>query len=312
MPAGIVLAAAVAAVLGPRAVTFVDAGTGTVAQAVALPGDGLGVFAAPDGRVVIPLAAEDATIVAAASGAIERWRGRVFPMFFADFDRMHVVLPGALATLSYPERVPFAQIPLPGVAGARRAACSKDGRLVAVVPPGPDGASLTLVSALEGGTATTVLLDGEATAVALEPAGEYAVAAAGGAIEVALASRKHPLGSRALGSEVRALVFTADGRTVLAGTADGRGGGEVVGVQVDVSAKTPVKERFRTVMPGAVTAISAGDDAVVVLAGDTLVVLSPDGKRVRRKVAMAGMSGVALLPGEARSAVPGWTDARTP
>jgi len=308
----VLAAAAVAAVLCPGAVAFVDTGTGTMTSTVSLPGDGLALFAAPDGRVVVPLASQEATAVVAASGTVERWRGRLFPMFFADFDRMHVVLPGELATLSYPERVPLVRIPLPFATGARRAACSADGRLVAVVPPGPEGASLTLVAALEGGTTTSVRLGGGATALAIAPAGEFAVVATGrGVVEVAGAGRPRAIGTLDVGGEVRVLGITADGRTVLVGTARA-GGGEIVGVRVDLAAKAPLKERFRTALPGAVAALSADDDEVAAVAGDGVVVLSADGKKVRRKLAIDGASDVKLLPKRALTAVPEWSEGRTP
>ncbi len=311
MPAAVALAAAIAAILAPGTVTFVDTGTGAVTGTARLPGDGLAVFAAPDDRAVVPLATEEATAVADPSGRVERWRGRVFPMFFADFDRMHVVLPGELATLSDPERVPLARVPLPGVAGARRAACSADGRLVAVVPPGASS-SLTFVAALEGGTSSRIRLGGEATAVALAPAGAFAVVATGGGvIELAAAGRPHSLGALDVGGEVRALAFSADGRTILVGTAGARGG-EIVGVRGEVGAKAPLRERFRTPVPGPVAAIAAGEDVVAAVAGDALVVLSGDGKKVRRTVALGAVSDVALLPSKPLSAVPPWSDGRTP
>jgi len=160
MPTSVLLAAALAAVLCPHEVVFVDTGTGAIVRRVDLAADGVAVFAAPDRRVVVPLATGDRTVVVEASGKVEHWQGRVFPMFFADFDRMHVVLPGALATLSYPERISLLQIPLPGVAGARREACSADGRLVAVVPSGPEGNSLTFVAALEAAVRAVCSLAG--------------------------------------------------------------------------------------------------------------------------------------------------------
>jgi len=312
MPVSALLAAAVAAVLCPHEVTFVEIETGGVMRSVRLPADGLALFAAPDGRVVVPLAAGDATAVVDASGKVERWQGRLFPMFFAEFDRMHVVLPGMLATLSYPERVMLVQIPLPGMAGARRAACTADGRLVAVVPPGPDGQTLTLVAALEGGSTTRVKLGGVASAVALAPEGGFAiVATGGGVIEVTGAGRGRPLGTLDLGGEVRALACTADGRGVLVGRADDRGG-VLVGVRVDISSKEPLRERFRTPLPGRTAALAVADDEAVALAGDVLVVLSGDGKKVRRQLAITGAIDVALLPAQSRSAVPAWSDGKPP
>jgi len=283
-----------------------------VARSARLPADGLAVFAAPDGRAVVPLSAEDATAVVDTSGKVESWPGRLFPLFFADFDRMHAVLPGALVTLSYPERVQIARLPLAGVPGARRAACSADGRLVAIVPAAPGVNALVLVAALEGGDTSRVELDGDATAVALHPEGAFALTATGGGVvEVAGEGRSRPLGMIDLGGEVRALAFTADGRGALAGCANGSAGA-IVGIRVDPAAKSPLKERFRTPLPRGVVAVAAGEDEVVALTDDTLVVLSADGKRVRRRIAVAGGTDVALLPTRPRSAVPAWSDRKGP
>ena len=312
MPSSVVLAAALAAVLCPRAVVFVDTGTGTVARAVDLAGDGLAVFAAPDGRVVVPLANEDGTAVVDASGSVERWQGRVFPLFFADFDRMHVVLPGLLATISYPERVSLAKIPLPGLGGARRAACSADGRVVVVVPSGREGDSLTFVAALEGGSSSRVRLGGDASAVALAPGGAFAVVATGGGVvELTGPGHAHSLGTIDLRGRVQAVICTTDGRDALAGLANGSGG-EIVGLRVDASAKAPLRERFRTPLAAGVKAIAVSENEVAALAGDVLVLLSPDGRKVRRRLAVAGALDVALLASRPLSAVPPWSDGKSP
>ena len=306
------LAAALAAVLCPHEVVFVDTGTGAIVRRVDLAADGVAVFAAPDRRVVVPLATGDRTVVVEASGKVEHWQGRVFPMFFADFDRMHVVLPGALATLSYPERISLLQIPLPGVAGARRAACSADGRLVAVVPSGPEGNSLTFVAALEGGSASRVQLGGNASAVALAPGGTFAVVSTGGGvIEVTRAGQARSLGMVNLAGRVESLACTADGRGALVGLASDSGG-EIVGLRVDLSAKKPLNERFRIPLSAEVRALAVSEDEVAALAGDVLVVLSADGRKVRRNVSLTGASDVALLPSRPRSAVPPWSDGKAP
>jgi hypothetical protein len=312
MPGSMLLAAALAAVLCPHEVVFMDTGTGAVVRRVDLAADGLALFAAPDGRIVVPLATADGTAVVDASGKIERWQGRVFPLFFADFDRMHVVLPGALATISYPERVSLLQIPLPGLVGARRAACSADGRLVAVVPSGPEGNSVTFVAVLEGGSSSHVRLGGEASAIALAPRGDFAVVATGGGVvEVTGTGQAHSLGTVDLAGRVRSLACTADGRGALVGL-ESRKGGEIVGLRVDISAKEPLKERFRTPLSAGVKAFAVTGDEVVALAGDVLLVLSADGRKVRRKVTLTGAFGVALLPSRPRSAVPPWSDGKSP
>ncbi|HUK14131.1 MAG TPA: hypothetical protein VLW17_12585, partial [Thermoanaerobaculaceae bacterium] len=171
------LVAAVAAVLCPGQVAFVDLSAGEVVRRVAIPVDGAALFAAPDGRVVVPARDADATVVVAPAGRVERWKGRLFPLFFDQPDRLHTVLPGALATLSYPERLPLARIELPGVDGARRAATSSDGRLVAIVPAPPPAASLVLVAALEGSGGRALALGGDAVRLAVAPDGGFAIVA---------------------------------------------------------------------------------------------------------------------------------------
>jgi hypothetical protein len=306
------LVAAVAAVLCPHQVVFVDTSKGAVTSTVELPGDGLAVFAAPDGRVVVPLADEESTSVVAASGKVEQWNGRVFPMFFADFDRMHVIMPETLATLSYPERVLLVRMPLAGVGGVRRAACSADGRLVAIVPSGSDDRVLVMVAALEGGALSRVRLSTDAHAAALAPDGAFAVViSTSGSVEVAAAGQPHSLGVLDLQGRASAVVATPDGRGVLVGLARGKGG-EIVGLRVDPSAKRPIKERFRTIVRGAVLALAIGEDEVIATTNEGLVVLSRGGTKVRRELALVGAGEVALLPARPRSAVADWTDGTRP
>jgi hypothetical protein len=306
------LVAAVAAVLCPHQVVFVDAVKGVVVRPVDLPGDGLALFAAPDGRVVVPLAGEDSTSVVAESGKVERWQGRVFPMFFHDFDRMHVVMPEELATLSYPERVLLLRMPISGLVGVRRAACSADGRLVAIVPSNPDDSTVMMVAALEGGTVNRVRLTAKAVTVAVAPEGTFAiVASSSGRLEVAAGGLPRSLGVLDLEGTTGAVVTTPDGRGALAGLARGQRG-EIVGVRVDTSAKQPLKVRFRTPLRGVPLALAIGGDEVVAATETGLVFLSRGGADVRREMALAGASDVAWLPARPLSAVPAWSEGSTP
>ncbi len=306
------VAVAVAAVLCPHQVAFVDVAKGAVVRAVELAGDGLAVFAAPDGRVVVPLADEDSTAVVSASGKVERWRGRVFPMFSADFDRMYVVLPEAFATLSYPDRLLLSRVPMAGVVGARRAACSADGRLAAILPSGPADNTLVLIAAMEGGAGSRVQLTAAARAVALGPQGTFAVvASATGRVEVAVAGQPRSLAGVDLGAAASAIATTPDGRGAVVGLARD-GGGEIVGLRIDPSARHPLKERFRTRLRSAVVALAAGEEQVVATTRDGLVVLSRTGSSVRRELALNGAGDVVLLPAKPRSAVAEWSDGTTP
>ncbi len=313
MPGSFLLVAAVAAVLTPREVVFVETAGAAAVRRVELPGEGLDAFAAPDGRIVVPLAGDAGTAVVAASGSVERWPGRVFPLFFVEPDRMYVVLPGLLATLSYPERIPIARIPLAGVAGARRAACSADGRLVAVVPVDPGGRVLVLVPALERGAPVRVELGGEPTLVTLAPDGAFAVAVSGGGSLELIASggERHARGVLALGGTVRALCPGVEGRNLVAGLS-GPAGGELVGVRVKPGAAEPLKVMFRTAFAAPVSAIGTTAVEIVALAGADLVVLSRSGRHARRVMTVAGAIGLALVPAKAESMLPAWTDGAAP
>jgi hypothetical protein len=313
VPGSFLLVAAVAAVLTPREVVFVEtAGAGVVRRAE-LPGEGLDVFAAPDGRIVVPLAGEAGTAVVAASGSVERWPGRTFPLFFVEPDRMYVVLPGLLATLSYPERIPIARIPLADVAGARRAACSADGRVVAVVPADAGGRALVLVPALERGAPVRVELGGEPSLVTVAPDGAFAVAVTGGGSLELIASggKRRAPGVLALGGAVRAVCPGVEGRGILAGLAD-RAGGELVGVRVELGAAEPLRVTFRSALAAPVNAIGTAAGEIVALAGEEIVVLSHSGRHARRVMAVPGAIGLALVPAQPQSTLPAWSDAEAP
>ena len=313
MPGSFLLAAAVVAVLTPREVVFVDATSAAVVRRVELPGEGLAAFAAPDGRIVVPLAGGEGTAVVAGSGAVVRWPGRVFPLFFREPDRMYVVLPGVLATLSYPERVPITRTSLPGLTGARRAACSADGRLVAVVPEGGAGRTLLLVPALERGAAIPIALGGEPSLVAIGPDGGFAVAVSDGR-SLALIAPGADGGVRGilpLAATVRALGVSADGRGVLVGLA-AETGGELVGVRVEPGSAHPFRIEFRTALAAPVTAVGTAGGELVALAGGNLVVLAANGRHVLRTAAVAGATDLAVEPARPLSLVPAWSDAAAP
>ncbi len=310
MPAA-VLVAAVAVVLAPDRVVFVDTARGTVVQTVALSGQGVAIFAAPDGRVLIPLQGEDATAVVAPSGTVERWRGRLFPLFSLEYDRMDVVLPGMLVTLSYPERVPLDRVPLAGVPGARRAACSRDGRLVVLIPSESGARALVEVAATEGGTTRTVELAGEASSVVMTGDGGVAIAASGNALAAAVLGETRARPEVDMGGEVRSLCLLPPGRDVLAGLAVGPTG-EVVGIRVDPKARQPLSERFRTALPAPVAALAATAEDVAAVSGEALVLMARRGRIIARSIAIPGARDVTFLPQIAKSTVPRWGDAVRP
>lgn len=297
--------------LAPERVLFVETTRGVVLRSVELPGAGLAIFAAPDGRVMVPLQGQDVTAVVTPAGNVERWPGRVFPLFFADYDRMHVVLPGVLATLSYPERLMLEQVPIEGLSGARRAACSNDGALVAVIPAVLGARALLLVAALEGGTVRQVELAGDATHVIVAPSGTFVVVASGDTLAAAVLGEPRTRAGLRVGGEIRSLCLLPNGRDVIAGLATGAAG-ELVAVRVDPRAQQPLKERFRTPLGAPAVAVATADEDVAAISGDALVVLVRGGRRIGRQVVVPGARDVAVLPARARSTVPAWSDAQRP
>jgi len=306
-----VLIAAVAAVLTPHRVVFVDTVQGAVLRVAELPGEGLAIFAAPDGRAVVPLQEEDATAIVGPTGRVETWPGRVFPLFSVDWDRMYVVLPGMLATLSYPDRLLLERVPLEGVSGARRAACSRDGQLVAIIPSTPGARVLVLVVGLGATVVQPVSLAGEAAHVVVAATGAFAVVASGSTLETAVLGEPAARAGVDVGGEVLSLCLSPNGRDVIAGLVTGNAG-ELVGVRVDPKAHHPLKERYRNRVPGPVVAVSVAGDVVVALSGDSLVVLTGGGRRIGKQVPLPGGRDLAVLPENAKSAVPAWSDAVKP
>ena len=303
-----VLIGVIAAVLCPDRVVLVDVATARPTGTVALPGVGAAVFAAPDGRLLVPLVGADATLVLDGAAVVARWRGRLFPLFYDEPDHMHVVLPEVLLTLTYPERLPVTRVPIPGLTGARRAAVNRDGRLVAIAPAAAGSATLLIAAAVEGGSARRIALGGDARLLALAGDGAFAVVATGqNGLELALPGTDHSLVAQPLDGTVTAVAVT-DRREVIVGVA-APGGAALVGMKVDPSGKPSLKPKFRTPLPAAATALAVAHDDVVAIAGDQIVVLSKHGRRVRQIVPLVGGLDVTLLPERPTSAVPAWSDA---
>ena len=304
--------AAVAAVLGTDRVVFVDTVQGAALRSAELPGEGIAIFAAPDGRVLVPLRAEDATAVVNPTGTVQRWPGRLFPIFFAQDDRMYVVVPGALVALSYPERLPLERVRLDGLPGARRAACSRDGATVAIIPEVPGARVLLFVDAFGVERVAQVGLAEEGRNVAVAPKGTFALVAGKDSLQAAITGEPVARPALAAGGGVRALCMLPNEWDVAVGL-DRNGTGEVLVVRADPgSKKTPLKERSRVSLPAPVTAVAVAGEDVVAVSGDLLVVLSHGGRKVARQVAVRGARDVAVLPEKASTSVPAWSDALKP
>lgn len=304
--------AVVAAVLCHDRVVFVETSTPALVRSVPLGDEGLAVFAAPDARVLVPLRLEDATAVIGPGERVDRWPGRTFPLFFEQPDRMYGVVSEALLTLSYPERLALGRVALPGVAGAWRAACSADGRMVAVVPATPSRATLVQGFPIEGGPPRSVALAGAARDLAVAPGGLWvAVSLAGGAVEVVLTGQARGSGAISVGGEVRAIAASADGRDLLVGL-ETAGAGKLLVLRLTPRAGQVLKERFQTTLPAPPVALAVAAEEVLAVTASGLAVLSRGGRRLRHELPLEGGQAVAVLPGRLGLALPPWSDGTSP
>ena len=300
--------ALVAAVLGNGELVVIDTSVPRALRSMPLPGRGVAVFAAPDGRWLVPLEGSDETAVVAAGGAIERWKGRLFPLFFDEADRLHTVMPGLVATLSYPERVLIGRTPVPALQGARRSACSRDGRVVAAIVPEPAPGSLVVAAAGGLRTSSVLPLQTEATSVTVAPAGQWAgVGLAAGGVGVVAFGAESFGGTVTLAGPVHGVAAADDGALVLAGIEIGTAGA-LVGLRVDPSKKQPVVEKFATPTERPVRALATAGEEVVALAGDLVLVFERDGRRLRGRLEVAGARGVAIGFEKVRSVAPQWSE----
>jgi hypothetical protein len=303
MGAALVMAA-VAAVLGSSEVVFVQLEQRVVLARVALPEPGAAVFAAPDGVALVPLVRRDGTAVVRTSGRVTVEPGRIFPLFFDEFDRMFVVMPEQLALLAYPQRVTITQVPLPGIGGVRHASVTANGLAVALIGTGPEGEGVWVVTT--GGEPRLVPMGTSCLAqrVVLAPNGEWlGVACAQGRLVVA------GIGSAAaetvsLGGDIAGLAADTSGREALVAVASDQDRGFLIRLRVRPGAAPAVRERFRTPLPRSPRALATSGDSVLVLDEEGLAIWDRGGRRLAGVVPTGGGSSVVVLR-EATGLMPG-------
>lgn len=304
---GSTLLAALLVILGPSDLSFVDT-VSAASRTVPLPGSGTAIFVAPDGRVVVPAATEDATWLVGEGRPIERWRGRLVPLFFDEPDRAWVLLPGELTLVSYPERLPLRSYPVGGLTGVRQAAVSLDGRLVGVLPTGQTAPVLWMLVPDESQPVRAVRLpaDGRVVAVAPDTSLVAVGLVGGGVILVAPEAPSVPVLVETPG-EVHALGFQMKTRTLLAGCQVGTGG-VLLGVRAQLRPGKPVKERFRTLLPAPPVALAVTDNEVLALCSERVEVLEKGGRKLLRTLEAPQARGMALAPTEVKTTLPEWSD----
>jgi hypothetical protein len=301
--------AAVAAVLCSGEVVFVDTGRPAVLRHVPLGGEGAAIFAAPDGRVVVPLSAGEHTLRVDAAGGVESWPGVLFPLFLGEFDRAYTLLPGLLLTVSYPERLELERRSLPGLGGTYRASASRDGQLVMLIPLAPDRRRLIAVVAASEAPPSEIALAGEASELVMAPSGMWAaVALPPSSVQLVVAGDPHARDPLAVGIRVRCLAAGGDGGDLLVG-GESEEGGKLLRYKLARRAAEGLKRRFETRLPAVVTALAATEEEEVLAATAIgVAVLEKGGRRLRAMLPLAGARGVVVLPARLASALPSWSD----
>lgn len=289
------LLAAVVAVLGPGEVVLVGVESAAVRARVPLPEAGAAIFAAPDGAVIVPLRRSDATAVVRVDGRVKVEQGRLFPLFFDEFDRMFVVMPEQLALLAYPQRVTIREIALPGVAAIRHAAVTANGLAVALVDADPGAPGAWVVVTGGEGRLIPVAAPCPAERVALAPDGEWlAVGCAGGRLAlVGIGGAGTEV--MAVGGEIAAMAVDESGRELLLAVAQGDGRGGLVRLRIRPGASPPAKERWRQPLPRPPRALAISGATVLVLDERGLAVWARGGRRLAGEVAIPEGVGLALV-----------------
>ncbi len=299
--------AATVLVLGPADLSYVDTTSGAT-RTVPLPGPAVAVFVAPDGRAIVPAAAADTTWVVAEGRAVESWTGRLMPLFFDQPDRLWALLPGELALLSFPERLPLRRHPIEGLTGVRLAATSRDGRMVAAVPMGGGEPALWLLVPEDTQVVRRVPLPGPASAVAVAAEAELVAVGleAGGVVMVAPELPNLPGRIETPGGVV-SLAFDDGRRTLLVGCRTAAGGA-VVGLRAELRPGKPVKELFRVSLKVPPTQLVVAGSQVLALCGSRLLVLAKGGRTLERELEAPAAQGLAVVPAETKSILPAWSD----
>ncbi|MFH1177112.1 MAG: hypothetical protein V1750_06870 [Acidobacteriota bacterium] len=299
--------ALIAAVLAGDEVVVVDTTSAVVVRRLALAAEGGGIFAAPDGCLIVTVPRAGMTLRVRTDWSVERWPGVLVPVFFDEPDRMYGLFESLLVTLSYPERLELARRPLPAVRGAFRAACSRDGQLLGIVPNAPDRRRLVVVTALGDTPDREIALASEVAHFAMAPGGMWLAAGlVAGAVEVVIAGEPRGRGPTPVGGQIGGLTSSSDGRDLFVGVADGKDG-RIVCYRVSLKAKEALKRRFATELGAPVVALSAAGEEVVAATTVGLALLEKGGKRVRHLVPISGVQALALLPERAATVVPPWS-----
>lgn len=298
------LAVVVAVVCGREVVT-VELPVGQELGRWEVPGEPAGIFVAPDGALWLPLRALDETVVIPLGSQARRVPGRLAPLFFREPDRIYAVFPGELAALSYPERVRLASWPLPAELELRFAACSEDGRVVALLDASPP-AKVLLLFPFDSGQSAAVPLAGFPEARKLAVGSRFLAVGGGSRVEFWPIGAAEGIGVR-LPGEVVDIAWAPDGRQLFVLLATPRS--ELWRVPVPKKLSQLPKPKALWWGPGAPRDLAASEAGLVVLAGDGLFLVSFRGHGLAQFPCPDGRA-LGLVPSRpATSSVP-WSDSQ--
>ena len=265
----------------------------------------MAVMAAPDGSLLVPMAASDDTVRWKPGGPPERITGRLFPLFHDEADRMVVALPGRVVVLSYPERLELRGMNLP-VREVWRAALTRDGQFL-VLLAGPEGRELFMLDLPGSQLLGRMTVAQGCRALTMEPQGTWlALGCADGGVHVV---RGGVPGARPIqvAGAVTALAASEDGRFLAIGTREDDGTGTVMVLRMPEREGAP-RQVARQALTGGVTALAVSGDQIFAATEYGLSVLARRRLRVQAVVELAGVRELAVMPASGKSLVPSWSD----
>lgn len=295
----------VVAVVQTGGVVTVELPAGRELGRFPLTSQAMGVFVAPDGALWLPSAEREETAVVRLGGAGETIGGRLVPLFFREPDRLYAVFPGELVALAYPERVRIASWPLPRELAPTFAACSHDGRVVAVLTTAPP-AQVVLVFPFDQGQTATVPLSGFPSPRLLALSDGFL--AVGGEGRVGL----WPLGFSEgvqveVSGKVVGMAWSPDGRELFLLLA--APGSEVWRVPVPKRASRVPKPKRVWQGSGEPRALGLSEEGLLVLEDQAVRLLSPKGRELGQG-AVAGGYALGVIPLRPVSGAVPWSDSQ--
>lgn len=268
-----------------------------------LASQALGVFVAPDGALWLPSAEREETVVARLGKPGETLAGRLVPLFFREPDRLYALFPGELVALAYPERVRMASWPLPRELSPTFAACSHDGRVVALLTTTPP-AQVVLVFPFDQGQTAVVPLSGFPAPQRLALSDGFL--AVGGERQVGV----WPLGSSEglkveVPGKVVGMAWSPDGHELFLLVA--APGSEVWRVPAPKKASRVPKPKRVWQGQGEPRALGLSEEGLLVLEDQAVRLLSPKGRELGQG-AVAGGYALGVMPSRPVSGAVPWSD----